>query len=208
VSSDDDANLPDVADDYRPDDWLSAAEALKLVRAATGSHRSNITICTRAHAGMVRARADLLVMEGSRRADHEVPKEFWWAEGHQALDQIWATGDFATWINKKYEIKAFGVRFHRDDIARMAPGAMLKTTEIEAVPRGGGRSMSKLWPEWVAELSVYIHVEGIPPGDGTAGADALIDEIEGRLQERGLSAPSRTTLQDTVGAVLRRLRCE
>ncbi len=206
MSSDDDANLPDVADDYRSEDWLSAAEALNLVRAATGSRLSNITICTRAHAGMVRARADLLVMEGDRREDHEVPARFWWAEGHEALKQNWATGDFLTWIDHKYEIKAFGVRFHRDDIARMAPGAIPKAVEVQAAPRAGGRSMSKLWPDWVAEVVVWYHDNGKPEGHGATGADALIDEIARRLEARGLAAPARTTLQETASAVLRRIR--
>ncbi|MFN9928273.1 MAG: hypothetical protein ACK53I_15190, partial [Phenylobacterium sp.] len=164
MSSHDDANLPVTSDDYRSEDWLSANETLSLVRAATRSGQPRKAICSRAHAGLIRARAELLVVEAEERVNHEIPRRFWWAEGHDALNQDWAVGDFSTWIDRKYEIKAFGVRFHRDDIARMAPGALAKPAEVEGAPRAGGRSMSKLWPEWVAEVVAWYHDSGRPEG--------------------------------------------
>lgn len=205
MSESDDGNLPQTAEHYSPDDWLTASETRRLVREATMSRSSHIAICTRAHGGLIRAHADLMIIGSESRTDQLIHKEFWWAKGHAALTQNWQTGDFETWIDKRFHLQAFGVKFHRDDVQRMAPAAFQASAKPET-PRSGGRSMSRDWPEWVAELVAYIHEEGIPKGDGTRGADALIDAIDARLESRGASGPSRSTVQETVNAVLRRMR--
>jgi len=57
-----------------------------------------------------------------READFApLPKEFWWAEGHDALIQDWATGDFSTWIDDKFHLQAFGTEFSRADVLAMLP---------------------------------------------------------------------------------------
>ena len=66
--------------------------------------------------------------------DHDVPKEFWWAEGHEALEQDWATGDFSTWHEKRIEMKAFGVTFARADIEKMAPSSASNTQPENTEP--------------------------------------------------------------------------
>jgi hypothetical protein len=66
--------------------------------------------------------------------------------------------------------------------------------------------MSALWPVWVAELVTVIHEEGVPAGAGSKGVDVLISRVAERLAERGQETPTRSTVQDTVRAVLRRLR--
>ncbi len=38
-----------------------------------------------------------------------VPKEFWWAEGHEALEQDWKSGDFETTIDRQHHARALGV---------------------------------------------------------------------------------------------------
>lgn len=193
---------------FRPEEWLTASETIRLVRTATMSPASNITIATRANAGLVRAHADLLIIGSESRRDIAVPVKFWWATGHEALTQNWETGDFETWVDRRFHLQAFGVRFHREDIQRMLPGSFaIEPTVTKAEARSsGGRRMSELWPEWVAELVIQIHDAGVPPGIGSQGADELIATLATRLAERGLEAPSRTTVQETVAAVLRRLR--
>jgi hypothetical protein len=205
VSDSDDGNLPQTAEHYSPEDWLTAAETRRIVVNTTLSRSTNIAICTRAHAGLIRAHADMLIIGSESRADQLIHKEFWWAEGHAALEQNWETGDFETWIDKRFHIRAFGVKFHRDDIRRMVPAAFPSDARSEP-RRSGGRSMSRDWPEWVAELVAFVHEEGLPDGHGTRGADALIDAVASRLESRGGSAPSRTTVQETINAVLRRMR--
>lgn len=102
-------------------------------------------------------------------------------------------------------------------IARVQPpeeSASAASNDDEAEPtasekrrqRAGGRRMSNLWPDWVAELVLHLHDNGFPGGEGAAGQDALIAAVEERLIQLGCEAPSRTTVQDTVRAVLVRYR--
>ena len=46
---------------------------------------------------------------------------FWWAEGHEALNQDWQAGDFSTWINHAVEVKAFGVSFDFVALSELVP---------------------------------------------------------------------------------------
>lgn len=204
--SDDEAKAPKAIDNFHPEDWITAQETLRRVTNATLSRTANIAICTRAHAGLIRARADLLTLGGERRESEPIHEEFWWAEGHEALEQNWDTGDFETWIDKRFHMKAFGVRFHREDVRRMAPDGFEPVPILPETKNTGGRTMSRHWPEWVAEVVAYFFEDGTPAGAGTRGADALIDAIESRLQARGKEAPSRSTVQETVNAVPRRMR--
>lgn len=196
---------------FRDEDWISAAETIKRVREATLSSRSNIALATRAHAGLLRAHADLMIINGiQRHPDCAVAAGFWWAEGHEALKQNWELGDFETWLKKTTRYQAFGVRFHREDVEKMVGSAQVKRNRPEPIAdkETGGRPMSTLWPEWVAELASLIYEEGVPGGSGTRGADALISAIADRLANRGLDSPARATVQGAAKAVLRRLRAE
>jgi hypothetical protein len=55
-------------------------------------------------------------------------------------------------------------------------------------------------------LVLHIHENGFPVGDGAAGQEALIATLESSVIQRGGEVPSRTTVQDTVRAVLARYR--
>jgi hypothetical protein len=48
-----------------------------------------------------------------------VPASFWWAEGHEALEQDWTRGDFSTWIDRKQHVYAFGVMFRLSQILEL-----------------------------------------------------------------------------------------
>jgi hypothetical protein len=197
----------ETAEAYRPEDWLSASETIRLVRAETLSRRAHIAIATRAHAGLLRTRADLLIVNNSQRhRDTDVASGFWWAEGQDALTQNWQMGDFETWIDRRVRYQAFGVKFHRDGVAAMVPTAAIRDASPPSSKEAGGRPMSSLWPNWVAELVALIHEEGLPAQPSGTGADDLISRVGDRLAGRGLEGPSRSTIQETVRAVLRRLR--
>jgi hypothetical protein len=168
-----------------------------------------VAIATRAHAGMIRTRADRFIFGVKSSENFEIPAEFWWAKGHEALTQNWEIGDFETYLDHKIRLQAFGVRFHRDGLKQMVPSAFTPDVAADLKSEGrnlGGRRMSALWPEWVAELVMQVHESGIPSGSGSQGTDELIAKVADRLAARGQEAPSRTTVQDTVMAVLRRLR--
>jgi hypothetical protein len=81
----------------RPTDgeWISAKEALASLTSLKMNYvDALVAICTRAHAGMIRAKAKRYIVEGRAFDDEEIPKAFWWAKGGEALSQIWETGDF------------------------------------------------------------------------------------------------------------------
>ena len=101
--------------------WIEAALALKI--ASNGAHETfgAFTVCERAYAGLIRAKAKTIIFGKDTQSDAEIPKGFWWAKGHEALEQNWATGDFSTWIDRTVEINAFGVRFALDDVLEILP---------------------------------------------------------------------------------------
>ena len=93
------------------------------------------TICARAHSGLVRARAERFIVDNSVTDAHEVPKNFWRAEGEPALQQNWTTGDFDKWIDHRVHLKAFGVSFLRGDIEKMIPAVPAKGA-LASAPKG------------------------------------------------------------------------
>jgi hypothetical protein len=76
-------------------------------------------VCKRAHAGLLRARAERFCTDNQVRENVEVPEEFWWAEGYEALQQDWESGDFETWIDHTVHLRAFGVQWSRTDVQNM-----------------------------------------------------------------------------------------
>jgi hypothetical protein len=102
------------------DKWLSAAEASELVAPLAYFQPTNL-ICSRANDGMIECRARRLIIRDKIIDDANVPADFWWARGGAALDQNWSVGDFSTWIDGKYHLRAYGVKFKRSDIEAMLP---------------------------------------------------------------------------------------
>lgn len=100
------------------EEWISAASALALLGI---DHLAGTrTICKRAHAGLIKARAERFIRDGRSANNVDLPDEFWWAEGGAALHQNWTTGDFDTWIDKRVHLEAFGVSFLQSDIEKIA----------------------------------------------------------------------------------------
>jgi hypothetical protein len=101
-------------DESPQDEWISADGAVTLL--GIGSQLGKRTICQRAYAGLIRARAGRFMRNRQSADNVEIPSEFWWAKGESALTQNWATGDFDTWIDHRIHLEAFGVTFLRADI--------------------------------------------------------------------------------------------
>jgi predicted nucleotide-binding protein len=108
------------------EEWISAAEALRILKIPYG-FSARETICKRAHAGMVRARAEKIILNNKPQETKTVPKMFWWAKGEAALTQNWRAGDFSTWIEHKDHIEVFGVEFVKSELEKLLP----KTSEVE-----------------------------------------------------------------------------
>jgi len=106
----------------RQHEWVKAAEAVAMLKPILAEYSARLRICERAHGGLISARAEQFHQGQRVFHNHDVPKEFWWAEGHPALEQDWAVGDFSTWIEMgTLQLKAFGVTFARADIEKLLP---------------------------------------------------------------------------------------
>ncbi len=115
------------------DEWIGAASALTMLKPVMGASTAQRAICTRAHDGLVRTRAQRYFQGNTAKDDYEVPKAFWWAGGEAALKQNWVTGDFETWINHQHHLRAYGVSFFRADLERMLPdnlGLVVPSPEV------------------------------------------------------------------------------
>src|SRR5262249_15462333 len=147
-----------MADDIEA--WVSAGEAVKLLKLVTGDEYSaQMTICERANDKLISARAVRLVVEDHNWRDAkikelndvDVPPKFWWARGNQALKQNWGTGDFETWIDRQVHYKAYGVTFLRSNIMSMVPSGALESAAETQAKRGEkifiGHGRSNAWRE-------------------------------------------------------------
>ena len=119
--------------------WVRASTALSVVaREVGGEYGAILAICERAHAGLIEGRAELFLFGNTRSENASIPAEFWWAEGHEALEQDWSRGDFGTWIDKKVEARAFGVQFEFEGLRKLiAPeraSEVLRQLSVSADP--------------------------------------------------------------------------
>ncbi|MEA1072045.1 hypothetical protein [Sphingomonas sp. LY160] len=104
-----------------PTQWIAAHVARNLVINPPSESAEILALCVRAHAGLVRTRARLLIVGSVHTENTLIPPAFWWAEGHEALEQNWATGDFSTWIDQSVHWQAFGITFALNDVLEMLP---------------------------------------------------------------------------------------
>jgi predicted nucleotide-binding protein len=119
------------------DEWITAREAIALLP------HGQRAICRNAHAELVRARTKLLIWDGERRSNVDVPPEFWWAEGGEALDQDWRTGYFETQLKYgAFRVQAFMVEFRRADIEQLKPASAANPTPSPSpAERPAGRTV-------------------------------------------------------------------
>jgi hypothetical protein len=137
------------------DQWIPAKAALEIIG-------NRFTLCTRLNRGLLVARAVSYHVDGNPQGQGLVPKEFWWAGGHEALEQDWASGDFSTWIDNRRHLQAFGVT--------IALTGLLELIEIERRPTVA-RSLSVAGnPAWVtANDAVLLGYEFLGPGASHPG---------------------------------------
>jgi hypothetical protein len=158
------------------DQWIDAAAALGLIK-------NPMVICERCHAGLIRSRANVLKRSEEQFHDVEVPRGFWWAEGHAALEQNWTTGDFNTWIDGKH-VRAFGVSFALNDLLTLVPFEQQAGVRRRLSVAGN--------PAWVSAVDARrfaYNDAGIPP---TSAGTAIIEQcrlgfIIGRAVEMRLA---------------------
>lgn len=168
----------DVVDQYRETNaaeekqkWISAAEAASLLTSAFNSQQlAQVTICKRAHGGLIHARAERFMVDGVEHVlmdefgdiqNIDIEKEFWWAEGNAALHQNWVTGDFDTWVEgDESHLQAFGVSFLRSDIEELIPaGTAQPILSPPPSPAAGGRPPAAWWEDLLIEIC-FQHFRG------------------------------------------------
>lgn len=154
--------------------WIEASRALELAG-------STFALCERTKAGLIKSRAKLLLIGFDRLEDAVIPTKFWWAEGHEALDQDWASGDFSTWIDRSVEWKAFGVTFALSGVLEMLPFERRGLTALSLSVAGNTAWISAI------EARKFAYKEGgVNP---TMAATAVIEQAkQGFLTARAVLA--------------------
>lgn len=172
------------------EEWITSAEALELLKPLHYS-TSTRTICKRAHAGLVKAKAERFVSGSNARDDFEIPEIFWWAEGETALVQNWHAGDFDTWIKQTLHLQAFGVTFWRTDIERLRP--KIKTEEKQNLARTAstkifiGHGQSLLWFKLQQFLEKSLNLETEEFNSVSTAGVAVTERLEAMLDSVGFA---------------------
>jgi hypothetical protein len=166
--------------------WVRAAEAVAVLKPILTEYSARLRICERAHGGLIRARAEQFHQGQRTFHNHDIPKEFWWAEGHQALEQDWATGDFSTWIKRdSIQLKAFGVTFARADIQKLLPPPNSVTTQTVVHNEEDEQITSKL--------------DSLVPSAALSYKQAILDlKDDSRVSFRGPALELREALREIL----------
>ena len=127
------------------DEWIRAAEAVAMLKPILTEYSARLRICERAHGGLIRARAEQFHHGPHVAHNQDIPLEFWRAEGHEALKQDSAVGDFSTWIKRgSIQLKAFGVMFARADVAKLLPPPSSVKAEVALNTEEDAQTLQKL----------------------------------------------------------------
>lgn len=206
-------------------DWISAHQAYELVSGRNQDAYAAASIANRVHAGLVRSRANLFILEraaargGKEKISQEcadLPKEFWWASGGDALDQDWDAGDFTTWIDGKFKWQAFGVKFDRSGIEAMLappmpiPESREKFAENErskrtSRPTAKSRKLTHDHPYVGAKA--FLELMNLPEADrGNLNGPSVGRTMRDYYEQSGNRAPHDDNLDEYGESVLRALK--
>lgn len=186
------------------EEWISAAEAVRLLAPnGNGEYSAKMALCKRAHAGMVRTRAQRFIVAGRTRDNVELPRVFWWAEGHEALTQDWRAGDFDTWPDSsmlggdlrlaagKVHLEAFNVSFLRSQIEEMMPADRTSAPPpISPTPAvvPAGRPPADWWEDCLIDLC-FLHFRGELPRKSQAD---IVRAMQSWISDHGYDAAEST----------------
>jgi hypothetical protein len=114
-------------------------------------YAAKLAICKRAHAGLIRARAEHFMIDDRSAGAQEILSAFWWAEGGASLEQNWTSGDFGTWVNRgNTRVRAFGVSFSRADIEKLIPA---QPAASQAPQADSGHDRAVEWDAFISHAS-------------------------------------------------------
>lgn len=188
------------------EDWISAAEAFRLVSEVTGASEARRTICNRAHDGLIKARAKRMIFDRDTYDDADVPQAFWWNLGDSNLEQNWNTGDFATWYTDNagewnesaLHFRVYGVSFARSGIeALIGPAVPSRDATPSSLVAAGGRPAAAWWDDLWIEVCRQIYCGYLKPEKQADIESAMMNWAAAHGQNPALS---------TIRARARKLR--
>lgn len=117
-------------------EWVTSVELKRaLIRPAMQAEEFVNMVSARAAHGLLRAKAKHLINDEKEFGEAEIPKEFW-SGGYFCLSGDWDVGDLIATLPRDTrgfqfkKIKAFGIRFSREDAEAM--GAVFNPARSEA----------------------------------------------------------------------------
>lgn len=161
-----------------PSEWIKADLALAYVSAEPLDWSAQRRICARAFAGMIKAKADRMVIDEQEFRDQLIDREFW-ADGREALQEDWTAGDFSSCPDGLSEVKAFGVSFDFAAISDLVPS----DRKAEALRRISSADRD----QWISarELASRLQKEA----DVTNVEKAIVEAAQlGQISARALRA--------------------
>lgn len=172
------------------EEWITAAAAITMLR--TNHEVAARTICKRAHAGLVKARAVRFIRDRQVTDNADVPTEMWWADGGAALTQNWATGDFETWTNQQLvQLQAYSVTFRRSDIESLVPAHSAAKISAPVAKAVGGRPKASWSDDLWIEMCRQLYVGDLKPKKQGDITKAMIEWLSARGEE-----PADSTIKD------------
>lgn len=173
------------------DEWLSAPQTRRRIVNVTLSRDTHLAVAQRAHAGLLRAKALMLIVGQKQKPGAEIPKEFWWAGGRQALTQNWDTGDFETWIDQKLHLRALGVSFHLGDLQKCFPDVfkpdLTKFASADSAAGKAGRPAAEWWDDLWIEICRGLYIGDLKPKRQADIEKAMNDWIESSGKSAAIS---------------------
>jgi hypothetical protein len=168
------------------DEWIRAADAVAMLTPISTEYSTKLRICKRAHGGLIRARAEQFHYGERTISNLDIPEEFWWAEGGNALEQDWVAGDFSTWIkHDSIQLKAFGVTFARADIEKLLPPPNSVKPKAVALTEEDQQIIAKL--------------DALVPSAALSYKQAILDLADdGRISFRGPALELREALRELL----------
>ncbi|WP_375272681.1 hypothetical protein [Sphingomonas sp.] len=143
------------------------------------------------------------IIEIARKPHEElqlIPIQFWILATQIDINQWrWESGFFKcnnqSLVTYNASTEYNSVKFHKRDIGDIV--------NPSSEPVRSGRPMASLWPEWVAELTAAVYAGDIKEHMRSAEVHRVLAE---RLAARSVEEPSKSTINPTLTAVLKRLR--
>lgn len=214
------------------EEWISAGEAYGAVQAYyekndRDAHQGEYAIIQRLKSGVLRARAATYKFTRDPNTPFDdpelislvpetdvIPPYFWQCydfAGYNRRTEDWLSGDFTFRFFEENNAEIFGevydVIFTRRGLPGLGSSLIHPPVAAETqIVRGRGRSSALWWPDFAEELALFIYEEGLPEGAGAEGQSQVINGVFGRMAERGVGEPSRTSVQPVISAVLQRAR--